>query len=192
MRRPDYPLIKVTSGREALACLLEHEFAVVLLDVMMPDMNGFETAQAIRQQEKNPNVPIIFITAVDKSEQSVLQGYALQAIDYIFKPLQADILRTKVAVLVDLYRKTRQVEQQATLLRKSEQHLETLVTKRTAELKKANERLKALSQRLVEVQKAERRTIARELHDEVGQMLTGLKLVLDMSAPRRAIYAGPT
>ncbi len=105
-------LIKATSGAEALRLVLEHEFAVILLDVYMPGMSGFETAGLIRQRRKSAHTPIIFITAF-ADEMHTAQGYSMGAVDYILSPVVPEILRTKVRVFVDLYRMTQQVRKQA-------------------------------------------------------------------------------
>jgi signal transduction histidine kinase/DNA-binding response OmpR family regulator len=105
-------LVLARSGREALRRVLEGEYAVILLDVHMPDMDGFETAALIRQRKQSAQTPIIFVTAyVDDMRAS--QGYSLGAVDYIYSPVVPDVLRTKVGVFVDLYRKTEQVKRQA-------------------------------------------------------------------------------
>ncbi len=95
-------LVKAHSGREALRALLDHEFGVVLLDVRMPGMDGFETAALMRQREKSAHLPIIFVTSADRSETHLARGYSLGAVDYIYAPIMADILRAKVAVFVEL------------------------------------------------------------------------------------------
>ncbi len=100
------------SGREALRHLLDKEFAVILLDVQMPDMDGLETAAMIRSRRQTAHTPIIFITAFS-DEMHTAQGYSLGAVDYILTPVVPEILRTKVGVFVDLYKKTRQVKRQA-------------------------------------------------------------------------------
>jgi PAS domain S-box-containing protein len=110
-------LVKAHSGKEALRELLSYEFAVILMDVHMPEMDGFETAQLIRHREKLAHTPIIFLTAMDKNDSSVYRGYSVGAVDYIFKPFNPDILRAKVNVFIDLFRKTREVKRQADLLR---------------------------------------------------------------------------
>ncbi|CAA9232385.1 MAG: Two-component system sensor histidine kinase/response regulator hybrid [uncultured Chloroflexi bacterium] len=106
-------LVRATSGSEALKALLNHEFAAVLLDVQMPGMDGFETATLIRQRERTRDVPIIFLTAASRSEAFVSRGYSVGAVDYLVKPFDPVILRHKVAVFVDLFRKTEQVRRQA-------------------------------------------------------------------------------
>ena len=108
----DQNIVAVRSGREALRRLLEQEFAVILLDVNMPDMDGFETASLIRQRERLEHTPIIFVTAFS-DETHAGQGYSLGAVDYILAPVIPEVLRTKVGVFVDLYRKSLQIKQQA-------------------------------------------------------------------------------
>jgi signal transduction histidine kinase len=105
-------IIKAHSGAEALRLVLEHDFAVILLDVYMPGMNGFETAGLIRQRRKSAHTPIIFITAF-ADEMHTAQGYSMGAVDYILSPVVPEILRTKVKVFVDLYRMTQQVKRHA-------------------------------------------------------------------------------
>jgi signal transduction histidine kinase/DNA-binding response OmpR family regulator len=105
-------IIKARSGTEALRLVLEHDFAVILLDVYMPGMSGFETAGLIRQRRKSAHTPIIFITAF-ADEMHTAQGYSMGAVDYILSPVVPEILRTKVKVFVDLYRMTQQVKRQA-------------------------------------------------------------------------------
>lgn len=109
----DWNLVHASSGPAALRRLLQTEFAVILLDVKMPGMDGFETAELIRGREQSRDTPIIFLTAVVQGEASVARGYSLGAVDYIFKPFDPDILRSKVAAFVELHRKTQQVRQQA-------------------------------------------------------------------------------
>src|SRR5918993_4086256 len=98
-------IVRAYSGREALRCLLNDDFAVILLDVNMPGMDGFETAQLIRQRKSTEHVPIIFVTAFGDENHSN-RGYQLGAVDYIQTPVNTEVLRTKVAVFVDLYAKT--------------------------------------------------------------------------------------
>ena len=117
---PKYEVVRAQSGEEALKEVLRSEFAVILLDVQMPGLDGFETARLIRKRRKSRSIPIIFITAINKEEQYVYKGYALGAVDYLFKPFDVDILRSKVAVFIDLFQKTRQVKAQARLLQESE------------------------------------------------------------------------
>lgn len=124
---PGYNLVKAYSGMDALRHLLKQSFALILLDVRMPGMDGFETARMIRGRAKTRDIPIIFVTAEFNDMEHVSRGYALNVVDYILKPFDPEILRTKVAVLVDLHRKTQQIREQAALLRESQRHLEKLV-----------------------------------------------------------------
>jgi CheY-like chemotaxis protein len=111
-------LVPVRSGEAALKALLTEEFAVILLDVVMPGMDGFETASHIKRRPKTRDVPIIFLTAASAEPDHAFRGYAAGAVDYISKPFDPWVLRAKVAVFVDLYMKNRQLREQAELLRK--------------------------------------------------------------------------
>lgn len=102
---PDYHLVRAQSGMEALRLLLKESFSLILLDVHMPGLNGYETAALIRERPKTRDIPIIFITAVNKSEEDVKKGYSVGAIDYIIKPFDPDSLKAKVAVLTGLHKK---------------------------------------------------------------------------------------
>ena len=114
-------LIKAESGREALRWLLTHEFAVILLDVKMPEMDGFETAQLIRERDKSRHTPILFLTAGDNTQTQVVRGYAVGAVDYLVKPVVPEFVRSKVAVFVELAKKNELLRRQAKLLAESEQ-----------------------------------------------------------------------
>ncbi len=105
-------LISAHSGRDALRCLLHDEFALILLDVRMPDMDGYETAALIRERDKSKFTPIIFLTAFEAEDNDVARGYGVGAVDYIFKPFDADILRAKVSVFVNLYQMTDKLKKQ--------------------------------------------------------------------------------
>jgi CheY-like chemotaxis protein len=110
-------LVTVQSGEDALKALLVDEFAVILLDVVMPGMDGFETASHIKRRPKTRDVPIIFLTAASAEPDHAFRGYAAGAVDYISKPFDPWVLRAKVAVFVELYAKNRQLQEQAELLR---------------------------------------------------------------------------
>ena len=114
-------LMKASSGREALKWLLTHEFAVILLDVKMPEMDGFETAELIREREKSRHTPILFLTAADDTQTQAFRGYAVGAVDYLVKPVVPEFVRSKVAVFVELARKNALLRRQAQLLAQSEQ-----------------------------------------------------------------------
>src|SRR3954467_2219275 len=109
-------VIKAESGREALRHLLDNDFAVILLDVMMPDMDGFETAALVRQRERSRLTPIIFLTALGRSDDHMLRGYNLGAVDYMTKPFVPEVLRSKVSVFVELHRKSVLLAHQSALL----------------------------------------------------------------------------
>jgi PAS domain S-box-containing protein len=113
-------LVRASSGEEALRRLLERDFALILLDVQMPGMNGFETARLIKSRERTKYIPIIFLTAISKEEAYVFEGYSVGAVDYLFKPFQPEILRSKVAAFVDLYVRQRNVAAKEALVRESE------------------------------------------------------------------------
>ncbi|MBA3497179.1 MAG: response regulator [Gemmatimonadales bacterium] len=126
----DQHLVKASSGREALKWLLAHEFAVILLDVKMPDMDGFETATLIRQRDKSRHTPIIFLTAADKTDTQAVRGYAVGAVDYLVKPVVPEFVRSKVVVFVELAKKNELLRRQAELLRTSEQEARDLADTR--------------------------------------------------------------
>jgi CheY-like chemotaxis protein len=113
----DQELVRARSGEEALKALLTDEYAVILLDIVMPGMDGFETAQDIKRRRKTRDVPIIFLTAVNSDPDYAFRGYAAGAVDFIAKPFDPWVLRAKVSVFVELYNKTRQLQEQAALLR---------------------------------------------------------------------------
>ena len=127
-------LYRARSGEEALRMMFNRDFAVVLLDVRMPGMDGFETASFIRRRPRSRRTPIIFVTAVDDSLDQISRGYSLGAVDYILKPINADILRSKVRVFVDLAQKTRSLEREVAERRRVEE-----------ELRAANRELEAFS-----------------------------------------------
>jgi len=116
----DHHLVSVTSGTAALRELLSHDFACILLDVQMPDLDGFELAELIKQRERSAHIPILFVTALSTEERHVFRAYSAGAVDYIFKPIDADILRSKVGVFVELWEKNRQLRDQAEILHRQE------------------------------------------------------------------------
>jgi two-component system sensor histidine kinase/response regulator len=137
-------VVKAHSGKEALRCVLDRDFAVIVLDVQMPEMDGFETAQLIRSRPRSQQTPIIFLTAFSKSDLFIFQGYSLGAVDYILKPFDPDILRAKVAVFVELFQKTEQVQQQAAQLEKLNKKLEGQLH----EIERLNQELAAANKEL--------------------------------------------
>jgi PAS domain S-box-containing protein len=134
-------LVKAHSGQEALRCLLHQDFAVILLDVQMPEMDGFETAALIRSRARSRETPIIFLTAFSTSEQLMFRGYSLGAVDYLHKPIDAVILTSKVTVFVDLYKKTEALQRQTAQLESINTQLEAMNSK----LRRSEERFRSLS-----------------------------------------------
>ena len=108
LQDPGYRLVRAESGEQALLALVEEEFALLILDIRMPGMTGFELAHMIKQRKKTAGVPIIFLTAYYNEDQHVLEGYGTGAVDYLQKPVNPTILRSKVAIFAELHRKTRE------------------------------------------------------------------------------------
>ena len=131
------------SGEEALRHLLKGEFAVILLDVFMPGMDGYETAQIIRQREQTKRIPIVFLSAVNKEKEHLMRGYAMGAVDYVFKPVEPVVLRSKVAVFVDLFDMTREIQRKA----EQEQRLLDDNLRANAERLRAEQELRQAEQR---------------------------------------------
>ena len=152
-------LMVAQSGEEALRLALKNDFAVILLDVRMPGIDGFETARLIRSRERSRLTPIIFLTAAADEMSSMFRGYEVGAVDYLQKPVVPEILKSKVAVFVELHRKTER-------------------------LRESEEKLRGLAAHLISVREDERAHIAREIHDELGQVLTGLKMEVTWLAKR--------
>lgn len=159
LEEPDLELISVTSGSQALRELLARTFAVILLDINMPGMDGFETAELIRQRRDCENTPIIFITAYG-DELFVERGYRLGAVDFILTPIVPDVLRSKVGVFVRLHRQTEEIRRQS------------------ARLRQRASQLSALANKLTQAEYGERRRLAQFLHDELQQLLVAAKLRL--------------
>lgn len=110
LEKDNYTIVKAASGRAALKVLLQqHDFSLILMDVQMPDLNGFETATIIYERDKLKDIPIIFITAHDYDEDFIFKGYRMGGVDYIYKPINPELLRVKVGVFVELYRKNHQL-----------------------------------------------------------------------------------
>ncbi len=124
LKRPDLNLMKACSGNEALAMLLEHDFALVLLDVQMPGMDGLEVAELMRGREETRHIPIIFVTAISKEKQYVFKGYEAGAVDYLFKPLDPYILKRKVEIFLDLHRQKRDLKNMTRDLEQTVRELE--------------------------------------------------------------------
>src|SRR5919202_372723 len=136
-------VVSARSGEEALRHLLKGEFAVILLDVYMPGMDGYETAQIIRSRDQTKGIPIVFLSAVNKETEHLLRGYAMGAVDYVFKPVDPVVLRSKVAVFVDLFAKTKEIERKA----RQEQALLDANLRANAERLRAEQELRRAEQR---------------------------------------------
>jgi len=152
-------LMVANSGEEALKLALRHDFAVILLDVRMPGIDGFETARLIRGRERSRQTPIIFLTAQADEMTSMFRGYQVGAVDYLMKPVVPEILKSKVSVFVELHMKSER-------------------------LKESEDKLRRLAAHLISVREEERAHIAREIHDELGQVLTGIKMEVGWLAKR--------
>jgi two-component system, sensor histidine kinase and response regulator len=124
LRNLDAAIFKAISGNEALSLMLRHRFAVVLLDVQMPEMDGFETAKLMQEQECMQGTPIIFVTAISKEEKYATQAAEIGAVDYVFKPINSEILKSKVKVYLDIYLQREQILKLNTGLRQSNEELE--------------------------------------------------------------------
>src|SRR4051812_44767624 len=139
-------LVLARSGAEALKCLMQDDFAVVLLDVSMPEMDGFETAGLIHDHPRFEKTPIIFVTGVHVTELDRLKGYKLGAVDYVYIPLVPEILRSKVCVLVELHLQRRELQRLNTSLAQANARLElantNLQEEKTRELERLNSHLK--------------------------------------------------
>jgi signal transduction histidine kinase len=160
-------LVSAKSGSEALRQCLQQDFALILLDVLMPDMDGFEVAKLIRDRARSRHTPIIFLTGAYEDAPSMFRGYEAGAVDYIIKPLNPDVLRSKVAVFIELFKKNAVLTHEIAERKLAEAHL-----------RDSEERLRALTGRLQSIREEERTTISREIHDELGQALTALKMDL--------------
>ncbi len=136
-------VVLARSGEEALRHLLKGEFAVILLDVYMPGIDGYETAQIIRSREQTKGIPIVFLSAVNKEAEHLLRGYSMGAVDYVFKPVDPIILRSKVAVFVDLFEKSKEIETKA----RHEQALLDANLRINAERLRAEQELRRAEQR---------------------------------------------
>ena len=112
LEKEDRVFIKANSGTEALKCLLKDDFALILLDVQMPEMDGFEAASIIRSREKSKNIPIIFVTAISKEDKNIFKGYEAGAVDFMHKPVNPDILKSKVKIFLELDRQKQLLEKQ--------------------------------------------------------------------------------
>ncbi|SED28079.1 two-component system response regulator [Streptomyces sp. PAN_FS17] len=188
----DQTLVRASSGEEALKALLTDDFAVILLDVQMPGMDGFETAAHIKRRERTRDIPIIFLTAINHGPHHTFRGYAAGAVDYISKPFDPWVLRAKVSVFVELYMKNCQLREQAALLRlqleggggkapgADSKEPAGLLAELSARLAAVEEQAEALSKQLDD-ESADAAAVATAAHLE--RKLTGLRRALDALEP---------
>ena len=184
-------LVRANSGPEALKQVLATEFAAILLDVQMPGMNGFEVAEIIKSREKSRTIPIIFLSAISKEDAYVFKGYSMGAVDYVFKPFNPDVLRSKVAVFVDLYLKQREIQRQGDLLRESQkrelelEHRTSLLeaeARSAAKLSQMNEELHRRQIALEQAMGARNRfyaSMSHELRTPINAVIGYSTLMLD-------------
>jgi len=161
------PLVTAHSGEEALRCVLDDDFAAILMDVRMPGIDGFTTASMIRERKRSRYTPIIFLTASGEDMSTMFKGYRAGAVDFITKPVIPDVLRSKLSIFVGLHDMNRMLNAELAERALTEQRLRA-----------SEENLRALAGHLQSVREEERIHIAREIHDELGQALTGLKFDL--------------
>jgi signal transduction histidine kinase len=176
-------IVKAHTGREALRMLLKQDFAVILLDVRMPGIDGFETAQLIRQRKRSEHTPIIFISGINVHETHVQRGYSLGAVDYLFAPIEAEVLRAKVSVFIELFRKTEEINESHRQLAEAQQILLQTVKK----LKTENKERVAAESKILEISGREQRRMGQELHDGLGQTLTGISFMVTSLARKLAM-----
>lgn len=152
-----HTLVLARSGAEALRAVLRQEFALILMDVAMPDLDGYETAELIRRRERSRYTPIIFLTANVKSDTHVFRGYSVGAVDYLFKPFVPEVLLSKVAVFVELYTKRQTIKESADALKRAYGEMEQRVEERTSELAATNRSLEAemAERQRIEIERAQ-------------------------------------
>jgi signal transduction histidine kinase len=172
-------VVRAQSGTEALGLLLDRDFALILLDVKMPSMDGFETARMIRSRKRSRHTPIIFITAHGRDDQDILAAYQLGAVDFLFKPLVAEVLRAKVSVFVELQRRSTEIALQADLLREAERREHG----RALDAERRRWEAESLRRQMDELEAADRRKdeflafLGHELRNPLTPIVAGLELV---------------
>ena len=184
----DQTLVRASSGEEALKALLTDDFAVILLDVQMPGMDGFETAAHIKRRERTRDIPIIFLTAINHGPHHTFRGYAAGAVDYISKPFDPWVLRAKVSVFVELYMKNCQLREQAALLRgrlKEAALAEGASADGRADLvAELADRLTAVEECFAKLRARVTEPAAEDAADQLADGLGRLRAAIDALAPR--------
>jgi DNA-binding NarL/FixJ family response regulator len=186
----DAEIIDATSGNEALAATLENNFAIAILDVQMPEMDGYELAELLRCDPKTACIPIIFLTAASDEEEQVYKAYMSGGVDYIVKPYNPAVLISKVNVFLELHRKNlelaqkiealaasrRQLQEAGEKLRQWNQNLEQRVAERTQEVRQKADHLRALAYQLSRTEQRERKRLSKILHDHIQQLLVAARM----------------
>lgn len=174
LKTAGFSVIEAATGRQCLSLARSESPDLILLDVMLPDTNGVDLCRQMKTDAGTRHLFVVLLSSVETSPDSQVTGLEAGADGYIARPIENRELLARIQALL-------RIKQAESELRRARDELEKRVAERTAELSCANSALKALSQRLVDVQEAERRFVARELHDDIGQMVTGLKLLLETS-----------
>jgi PAS domain S-box-containing protein len=202
---PDHELVQAHSAEEALLALLGQEFAAIVLDIRMPGMSGIELAQIIKQRKRTQHVPILFLTAYLLEETDVLRGYGAGAVDYLSKPINPEILRSKVAVFVEMFRKSQALasanadleneiaerKRAQDELRQVNEALEARVAERTSELSQANDALREGEERL-RMAAAVAGTVVAEVELPSGHVRGGSDLARLLGLPGNEVMLAPT
>ncbi len=173
-------IVRAFSGQEALLAVLKHDFALILLDVQMPDMDGFEIAEVLRSRPKTSHIPIIFVTAISKEQKHVFKGYEAGAVDYLFKPYDPVVLKSKVRVFVELFSQRRELEDTKVSLQLLNRRLEERVHQKTLDLQAKADELQQANQRLVELDEMKTAflsSVSHELRTPLTSVMGFAKLI---------------